>query len=66
VQLFLSLLPQAQAESPEGTTFSTAALSQTHFKAGWAPQEQVDFLAQTQSEAEQTILYYIIIISIVS
>lgn len=43
VQLDLFLFPQAQASFDDGTTFSTEALEQLHFKAGCLPHEQVDF-----------------------
>lgn len=56
VHLPLALLPQAQAEPSFGTAFSTAALSQVHFKAAFFPQEQVDFLAQIHSAAEQVMM----------
>ena len=55
VQLSLVLKPHEQASEAAGATFSTVALSQLHFNAGRAPQEQVDFWAHTHSEAEQTI-----------
>lgn len=56
VHLLFNLLPQEQASLADGNTFSVVALSHTQCKAGCFPQEQVDFLAQTQSEAEQAIL----------
>lgn len=37
--------PQAQDAEAAGLTFSVAALSQEHWRAGFAPQEQVAFWA---------------------
>jgi hypothetical protein len=56
VQPLFDLLPQAQAFPTSGITFSTEAFSQVHFKAGCSPQEQVEFLAQIHSLAEQVII----------
>lgn len=56
VHWFLDLFPQEQAFSEAGVTFSVEALEQLHCIAGLAPQEQVDFLAQTQSGKEQAIV----------
>lgn len=61
VQEPLALLPQAQASLAAGVTFSTAAFSQVQCKAASLPQEQVDFLAQTHSAAEQAILISILV-----
>lgn len=51
-----NLFPHAQAESSEGIAFSMAALSQVQCKAAFFPQEQVDFLAQMHSVAEQVMV----------
>ncbi|CUM48018.1 unnamed protein product [Debaryomyces fabryi] len=61
VQPFFDLLPQAQAFPASGVTFSTEAFSQLHFKAGCSPQEQVEFLAQIHSLAEQDIIIMLFI-----
>lgn len=52
----LTLLPHEQEFSFGGTAFSTGAFSQLQCKAACFPQEQVDFLAQTHSAAEQDMI----------